>query len=152
MKNQIAHCSKWSIPVKVDSNGNVFLQPKGTIILLPFTTEEKYTLLDVPDLHSSISKLIFAEKRIEVLTKQVEQNYSSDYLEKFFKERKIDTPEFYIVQAIVNHYSDFLEEIVLNTGLWSKRNNELNSNKELSYIERDTAKLEMFMEYLKEKS
>jgi hypothetical protein len=150
LKPKIAHSNQWAIQVSVDEEtGNVFYRLPNSQITLPFVTEEKYTLIDATDLRSLGTKYIFAEMRIKALQKQVDANYSSAYLTKYFNEKSIDVPKLEVVNHIVTRYSAFLEHSVFGDSKtkWGAKTSAIKA-KELSRIDRDVEMINLFMEFL----
>ena|ERR1035437_6807512 len=149
MKRQIAYFKNGgALFVMTNDKGEVFYIPDGTGIKLPFVTEEKYQLVDAAALSNITAKYLLAEMQIKNLKKQVEDNYSSKYLEKYFREKIVDLPNLDVVNKIVTKYSDFLELTFDNATDWSKKRAEINSQN-ISHVEKDIANMNLFMEFLK---
>ncbi len=148
LKSKIAVClNKWSLPVLVDEEGNVFYVVQNTNIKLPFITEEKYSLIDGHNLHSIVTKLIMSERKIAKLEKQVADNYSSDYLKKYFSETVVDLPNLDVVNKIITKYNKFSEITFMGEGIWKDRWDEV-KKQEISHFEKDIAYIKIFMEFL----
>jgi len=149
MKSQIAYCNgKWAIPVLVNDDGSIFFVIPNTNIKMPFVTDEKYTLMDGHDLQSVTTKLIMAEMKIKVLNKQVADNYSSKYLEKYFNEKIVDLPNLDVVNKIVTKYCEFLDITVMRNGdKWYVKWDEI-KKEDISKIEKDIKYINLFNEFL----
>lgn len=148
MKTKIAYCSKWALSVLEDNEGNLFYVVDKTNITLPFKTDEKYILIDVPNLHSLAAKFLLSERRNEILTKQVADSYSAEHLERYFKSKGLAGTTFETVNTVVSHYDDYISEI-MGSGKWCTKNQELNKSTE-PRLDKDRKSIELFMEYLKE--
>ena len=150
LKQQIAYCSNWCLPVLVNDKGEVFYRPENTQIRLPFVTSDEFKLIEVSsNLKDLVFKILMLEKRNEVLQTKVDANYSSTYIEKYFTEMVTKYPDFNMIHHIINRHNKFLEDIVFgrNESKWKKRNDEIKEQK-LEKIETDRLRIELFMEYL----
>ena len=149
MKKYITIIGKNFITGGVIQNEKIYLELSHDV-LIPFETESSYEIIEtnIKDFALTIyrsNKL--KDLKIKTLERKVAENYSSNYLEKYFKEIKINQPDLIMVNKVVNHYVDFLREVLDGDSSWSVRRNEIVSNEELNYEEKDIEKSKMFYDY-----
>ena len=154
MKPMIAYCNgKFAIEVLVDSDEKVYHNITGNhMVKMPFVTEDKYMLIDAANMQQLAGKLVMTEMIVKNLSKQVEDGYSSDYLEKYFKTRVVDVPNHEMILHIVEKYQKFLDITVMGKAgnTWYDRWTEMKKT-ETKGIDRDLAYNNLFVEFVNAK-
>lgn len=147
MKTKLAYTKQGLISVLENDAGELFYIIPNTSFKLPFVITDEVKLIDVPNTTQLAAKFQLLEMKVKSLEKRVAENYSSQYLDKYFSELSIEYPDFEIINKIVTKYSNFLHETFSNS-IWSKKRDEVNSS-DMTSIEKDVAHMKIFMEYIK---
>lgn len=144
---KVAYCqNKWSTFVIVDADGKVFMDIANASI--PFEPQIEYSLVDARDLHGVMTKYRMMEMINSNMKKKVDENYSSAYLDKYFREKVVKYPNLEVVHHIVSKYSEFLDLSFTTESEWGKKWNDIKSQ-HLTSIERDAKFIDLFMEFIK---
>lgn len=124
-------------------------------VYIPFETSSKFNVVDVPYDNFAMS-MYQKNKRNEMiitnLKKRVEENYSSEYLDKYFQEANAVIPELIETSKIVSIYRKYLSAVLDARSKWSLDNEAVNRNDEMSRVQKDIEKEKLFYEYLLEEN
>jgi hypothetical protein len=150
MIHKIALSQNWAVLVEEDSEGNLTHRVTPHLIL-PFTTKDKFELLDYPSFNHLAYKLKMANLKVARLEQQVKDGYDPQYWETYFKEKKIDAPDILMMQKTVCLYSEFLGlTIPSGENKWSEKMREIKAL-EISRADKDAERIKLFTEFYYEK-